>query len=429
MSGFSARLGNPPYVFSRGNLDEGQKEFLKAQYPKAQYQANLYAFFILKELEESPNGTLGFITPNNWVTLLTGEYLRRELLGHTSEGQSKELEGEENTLQPHDVMIFGHAPGQFQDAAVDTLSLVVSPSSSRKHLSIASQSPVQLEASDEIPMFFFAQMDEHPQHQGIAFDVGIQSELIDPRRAISPRIFATDGALEFINHMANPKHASALSDVAEVKSGLVAYSEGRGDPSITKEMMKNRVYHSDRQIDDTWSKYLEGVDVERYNLNWSGNWILYGNNLSEPREARLYQGERIVVRQIPSALPYAICATIVNEEHINDRNSMIVKCDDSPYSIQFILGVLNSKFISTWFDYYFDKFQRNVFPQFKIAELREFPIPNLDMNTEEGKTIHDGLELLVKRRLETVNEDEVQSIEASIEEIVLAAFGSPHLPE
>ena len=108
---------------------------------------------------------------------------------------------------------------------------------------------------------------------------------------------------------------------------------------------------------------------------------------------------------------------------------MIVKCDDSPYSIYFILGVLNSKVTSTWFDYYFDKFQRNLFPQFKIAELGEFPMPNIDMRTEEGRSMHEKLHSLVIHRLKATDEKEIQSIEDSIDEAVLKAFDSPSVPK
>ena len=428
--GFTVELGNPPFVFARGNLGKRQKEYLKARYPSADYQANLYAFFILKHLEDSPNGTLGLITPNNWVTLLTGEYLRRALLNHaTPPDIGPEKQATESSCTPFDLMIFNHPQGQFQDASVDTLSLVLAPSSSRGFLNLDEESVVDVDTSNKEPMFFHTQLEEDYSSQEIKFQMKVPTNLIDPKRAISPRIYESELTLEFINHMADEKNCQKLGLISNVKAGLAAYEVGRGTPEITEEMMEKRVYHSDTKVDESWSKYLDGVDVERYNLNWSGGWILYGENLAHPRDARLYQGQRIVVRQIPGALPHAIHATICDENYINDRNSMIVKCDDSPYSIYFILGVLNSKVTSTWFDYYFDKFQRNLFPQFKIAELGEFPMPNIDMRTEEGRSMHEKLHSLVIHRLKATDEKEIQSIEDSIDEAVLKAFDSPSVPK
>jgi hypothetical protein len=61
------------------------------------------------------------------------------------------------------------------------------------------------------------------------------------------------------------------------------------------------------------------------------------------------------------------------ETMLNDRNSMnIIEIKENP---SFILGVLNSRLTSYWFIHRFGKMQRGTFPQFKINELKQFPIP------------------------------------------------------
>ncbi|MFW7374445.1 TaqI-like C-terminal specificity domain-containing protein, partial [Vagococcus fluvialis] len=101
------------------------------------------------------------------------------------------------------------------------------------------------------------------------------------------------------------------------------------------------------------------------------------------------ENPRILVRQIPSQQTYSIEAVYVDEDVINDRNSMIItNIKINPYAL---LGILNSQIMSLWFLMKFDKFQRRIFPQFKINELGEFPIPN--MNYE----VQDNLATLVKR--------------------------------
>jgi len=85
-------------------------------------------------------------------------------------------------------------------------------------------------------------------------------------------------------------------------------------------------------------------------LGWSGQFIKYGKNLSRPRKAELFNNERILVRQIPSQLPYCIHACYVDEHVINDNNSMIIKViNDERYILKYILGILNSSFMSSWF--------------------------------------------------------------------------------
>ncbi|WP_197116363.1 hypothetical protein [Facklamia lactis] len=57
-----------------------------------------------------------------------------------------------------------------------------------------------------------------------------------------------------------------LSDVATVKSGIVAYEVGKGKPMQTEEMKDNRIYHTYDPLDDSFTKYLQG---ESSTLNWT----------------------------------------------------------------------------------------------------------------------------------------------------------------
>ncbi|NMX21517.1 hypothetical protein C5S30_03610 [ANME-1 cluster archaeon GoMg4] len=190
-----------------------------------------------------------------------------------------------------------------------------------------------------------------------------------------------------------------LHEIAIVKAGLKAYETGKGNPLQTDEMKKKRVYHSKQKLDQRYRVYLNGKDVRRYLSTWSGEYLKYGHNLAAPRDPILFEGERILVRQIPSRPPHAIDAIIVSSEELNDINSMIVKANDR-YSLRYILGILNSRLLTFWFDYKFDKFQRAIFPQFKVNELSRFPIRTIDFTNPAEKSQHDKLVSLVENMLE-----------------------------
>jgi hypothetical protein len=190
-----------------------------------------------------------------------------------------------------------------------------------------------------------------------------------------------------------------LHKLAMVKAGLKAYETGKGNPPQTDEMKKNRVYHSKQKLDQSYRVYLDGKDVIRYLSTWSGEYLKYGPNLAAPRDPTLFEGERILVRQIPSLPPYAINAIIASSEELNDINSMIVKAKGE-YSLRYILGILNSRLLTLWFDYKFDKFQRAIFPQFKVNELSKFPIRTIDFSNPEEVAKHDKLVALVDNMLE-----------------------------
>lgn len=140
-------------------------------------------------------------------------------------------------------------------------------------------------------------------------------------------------------------------------------------------MKKNRVFHSLTKDSATHFKYIEGVDVKRYNLTWvSAEYINWGKHLAEPRgNWDLFSTPRILVRQIPSKPPYCINACYTDEVLINDLNSMnIIDIKCNPL---YLLAVINSRAVSFWFEHKFGKLQRGLFPQFKINELASFPIP------------------------------------------------------
>lgn len=74
---FDAVVGNPPYVKFQ-DMDDDTRAFLIANYRTTQFGTyNLYfAFFELGLRILKTNGKLGYITPNNYFTSLSGESLR-----------------------------------------------------------------------------------------------------------------------------------------------------------------------------------------------------------------------------------------------------------------------------------------------------------------------------------------------------------------
>ena len=135
------------------------------------------------------------------------------------------------------------------------------------------------------------------------------------------------------------------------------------------------------KIDKTYIKYLEGKDVVRYKLGWSGQYLKYGDCLAAPRKKEMFTSERILVRQIPLPPPYSIHGIYMDEFLLNDINSMTVF--EFKTNLFYLLAVLNSRLTTFWFANTFDKFQRKTFPQFKVKELATFPIPEASESKQE----------------------------------------------
>ncbi len=329
--GFDIVIGNPPYVFSRERINEKDKKTYQELYTLTQFKINLYILFFEKGLNLCNKlGMLCFIIPNNWLSLEKNSDMRKYIL--------------ENC---YDINIIQNYQNVFENASVDTLILLCSMNGKRN------VTCKQWENRKNIKIISTKEADFYlKEHNYIITNTSFPS----------------------FNEGFNFDNTIPLASICEVKNGVQAYTVGEGTPICTEEIKKKRMYHSNVKYDRTWIKYLDGVDVKRYSLGWSGQYIKYGKNLSRPRKESLFIGERILIRQIPSPLPYCINAAFIDTQTINDNNSMIVKVSNTSYDIKYILGILNSKLISWWFVKTFNKLSRKIFPQFKINELKLFPI-------------------------------------------------------
>jgi hypothetical protein len=380
--GFDIVIGNPPYVFARNSKFKGisatDKTYYYTNYTLSEYQINLYPLFIEKGTKLlTDDGYLCLITPNNWLTLNTNQKLRRFILDKSN------------------ITILNFYKHVFKSANVDSLILLFQNSISKKGKMRLAEWRKNYTLIGEIEKDKFL----------TAKDYIINIEAIKGNE--------TSCLLEKIESNGVP-----LSKIADVKVGLKAYQVGKGTPKQTEKQKRNRIFHSKQQKQD-FIQYLEGRDVCRYYLGWSGEYLKYGKHLAEPRtNFELFSTPRILVRQIPSPLPFCINACYTEVPLLNDLNSMnIVYIKVSPL---YLLGVLNSRVISYWFVYKFGKLQRGIFPQFKINELAQFPIPNV--SNDKQKPIITLVDKILATKKKNPAAD-TSALEQQIDSLVYKLYG------
>lgn len=335
--GFAVVIANPPYIFARESAKKGltdeDKQYFYKHYELAEYQVNLYPLFVEKGTRLlRPAGSLCFITPNNWLTINTNKTMRKFVLGQS------------------DVAIVNFYARVFESADVDSSILIFKRSAHNRRVRLF----------------------EYTNHFRFIKEADCEFFLKQREHVINIEAFKSSGTADLMQKI--EANSVPLSGVADVRAGLKAYETGCGIPPQTDKMKKDRVYHSTRQIDKNYIKYFDGKDVCRYYLGWSGEYLKYGDNLAAPRkDFRLYSTPRILVRQIPAKPPYCVHACLTDEVALNDLNSMnIINIREKP---EYVLGVLNSRLVSWWFVHKFGKMQRETFPQFKVNELADFPLP------------------------------------------------------
>lgn len=355
--GFDCILGNPPYVFAR---DEGfssrEKEYFGKHYLHQNYQLNTYALFMERAYKLlAKGGFLGFIIPNNWLTIDTFTPLRRFVLESTK-----------------GVKVVNILDRVFDAANVDT-AIILFEKGKPTNLTVA-----EIRNKTET----FARQVELSAISSPSYI--IQISLI--------RDFKAQTIMNRIKSCAQP-----LSTFCTVSTGLKVYQTGKGKPPQKNYEKENRVFHSTIKQNKTFGKYLDGVDVRRYHLVWSGEYLSYGDWLAEPRKSVPFSGERILVRQIPARPPYLVHGVYVDEAYYNDINSMIIFAPVGNTSLKYLLGLINSRLLSFWFQKTFDKLQRKIFPQFKVKELAEFPIRPINFSNAADAARHDRIVKLVEQ--------------------------------
>ena len=342
--GFDVIIGNPPYVFARDNFKQEEKDFYVKNYVSAKYQINTYLLFIEKTIQIlKEKGINGLIIPNAWLMVYSGEGLRKYLLDTCKINQIINLEGY-----------------SFESVNVETVILIAEKENTKGQNEIR----IYLNNGTEFYLSHSKIQSDFSQNEGFEF-----------------RVFLNDESDKFITKISS--NTIILDDLTEIKAGLKAYEKDKGDPKQTAEDVKNRPYDYTYKFDNDTYKYLEGKDVSRYYNSWSGLFLMYGKHLAAPRTFNLFDGKKIIIREITGNFPKCIIATYTEDIYLfNMSNIAIIEKDNSNVSLKYILSLLNSSLLSYYFVKNTAKSVRKLFPKIILNDLRKFPIKNISSSEQ-----------------------------------------------
>jgi type I restriction-modification system DNA methylase subunit len=363
--GFDVIIGNPPYVFARDNFRQEEKDFFVSKYVSAKYQINTYLLFIEKSVHLiKNNGIYGLIIPNSWLMMYSGEGLRKFLL-------------ETNKIN----QIINLAGFSFETANVETVILLAKKESSKKENTVQ----ILLNNGNEFYLSHTKRQTEFSKNEGFEFKVFLDDE-------------SDDLNLKII------KNSEILDSLVEIKAGLQAYEKDKGEPKQSAEDVVNRPYDYDYKFDNDTHKYLDGKDVGRYFTNWSGLYLRYGKHLAAPRTFNLFDGKKIIVREITGNYPKCLIATYNEDIYLYNRSNIaIVEKANSNISLKYILAVLNSKLLSYYFVKNTAKSVRKLFPKIILNDLRKFPIKKINPDSQIPFIENADKILILNINLQAVN--------------------------
>lgn len=161
---------------------------------------------------------------------------------------------------------------------------------------------------------------------------------------------------------------NVLDDYCEIWQGLIAYG--------TKN--QPREYTSERKETKFHRKLLYGGDISKYHIEWSGEFLKYGDWLHRPRPSYIFDRDKILVQRIrnPQLKTRLVCAFDQNG-FINGTglSNILLRDKIKQPSLKFLVALLNSSLINYWFGYYF--IDVNIKPE----QLRKIPIKKVKDET------------------------------------------------
>lgn len=361
--GFSAIVGNPPYISFYAkraeSISENDKRYYRENYLSGKGRINTYCLFTERAFNLlSPAGTLGFIIPNTLLIMKSYEGLRRFLL---KEGWIK--------------CVVDLSLKVFPEVEVPTCVIAVEKRDRRalpfpRKVMTGRWENARGKAPCDFDHIEQSKFEELPYTM---FNIQIKNADSDVIDAIE-------------------KNSQPLGNFFEVRDGI-------NPANIAGKL----IVKSMKRLDPPYKHVVRGKDVAPYHLSWDHLWIRY-----DPSAANRSQGEYCFLREerifkeTPKILSRQTANRLIaawdtkgyyalNSVHVTLplNNHLNLKC---------LLALYNSKLLNYYYRLVFPDTER-VFPQVKTVNVEKLPIPQMNGNTKY-------MEILVDKVLDSTTSGE-----------------------
>ena len=326
--GFDVIIGNPPYVFSRGNEHFKElNEFIWKKFKHNKGKLNLYSVFL--ELTISfilkPNGNMGFITPETFIRTSTYQDIRKFVI---------------NNFNLRTIQIYGI--GVFENVTAETVVMIIDNKFLDNNISVFEKI---IDSNSSI-------IYEENQNN---FNNTPENRFVYGNSQSDETLFKK---LKSNNVL--------LGEIVDVRNG-VATKSGKND-FISKIVLTEK-----------YKKLLEAPELFRYGFKWAGNYINYDKEaLHRPRKEETFLSDKIMIQRVSSRL---ICS-YDNEQFytFNSVNNLVI--NNNNFSLKYLIVILNSKII----DYFYRK-NYSLDASYTITvtkqNLDSIPIPKVSLIKQE----------------------------------------------
>jgi len=330
--GFDVVIGNPPYVDLK-ELDKSLVKFIFAKYSTSSNRVNLYSTFVEKAFSLLKfSGYFSFIIPNSILMSSSYQSLR-------------------NLIKNEIYGIVKLPERVFEDASVETVIIEF-----KKNGVFNSCQTLSYKKDDEVSELDVTLKFTVPKNSWEIYD--------EPKF----NIYISDEILKPLNKIHG--QGKRLEEIADFTLGITPYDKYKGH---SKELIKNKEFHSDVQLSDEFKPLIKGENIVPYFVSTKENgFIKYGHWLGAPREERFFTEPRVIVRQIVSGKPPKIYAGYTDKPLYFTQIgfSIIPKSDITVFELT---ALLNSKLINFYHKYLFLDIEKELFQKILIENCKRFP--------------------------------------------------------
>jgi len=135
-----------------------------------------------------------------------------------------------------------------------------------------------------------------------------------------------------------------------------------------------------------------GENISRYIIK-TNSFIARETFEQFKKNDNIFKTEKLIIRETGNR----ITVTYDNSGFYTNRSIYCIR--SNKINLKFLLAVLNSNFIQNFYVNFF-KSNTNIFPKIRIQQVKQLPIPIIDLTNKEQKDKHDNLVKLVDKMLQ-----------------------------
>ncbi len=398
--GFDVVIGNPPWG---GILTSDEKDYLSRIFNTFQGNFDNYLFFIEKStFLLSFEGYISFITPDTWIRVPQFKKLRKYI------------------IEDFHVLSITTLPSKvFLNVSANCIIFNLEKSSPKEDCLInimKSNSNLLSLKNHKFDDSYLIKI------KNWKIDIDYQFQIFQKTEIFNLIQKVQNNSVKAIKHL-------------DIMQGIVPYSI----EIHSKEIIEKRLFHYKEKISEDCGLWIKGRKISRYYISIDEDkeeYLKYGEWLHRPRKKKYFDGKRILIQEITGGHPPRISASYY--ESILYHDPGIISClNIGEYHIFFILGIINSSFLSWYHRHNSPKGLRQTFPKVLINDIRNFPIPIINFQNQDDKSRHSSMVQLVDRMLnhqkkyhsaridteKTLFKKQIEILDHQIDQLVYELYG------